>query len=150
MIEREVALEILTESESGQDLQQKSAYQDGETCEEENGADTEQIGVDSEDEFISMGQSWNCSDVQENEEATEDEEKQSFWGSNKEIMDRQVSDEKEQESVLDDIREKRDLMDFLRMSRKHDVWKEIKATKAEIRRLEMEIKERKRLGDRSL
>ena len=48
-----------------------------------------------------------------------------------------------------DIKEKRDLLDFLRMDIKHDVWKEIKATKAEIRKLEKEVREKRRPEDRS-
>ena len=50
---------------------------------------------------------------------------------------------------LSSIREKRDLMDFLQMGRKHNVWKEIKATKAEIKKLEKEVKETRKPEDRS-
>ena len=38
----------------------------------------------------------------------------------------------------------RDLKSFLTIDSKHDVWKQIKGTKAEIRKLEREIKEEKR------
>ena len=50
---------------------------------------------------------------------------------------------------LTDIKEKRDLLDFLRMDIKHDVWKEIKATKAEIRKLEKEVRGKRKPEDRS-
>ena len=47
-------------------------------------------------------------------------------------------------------RKNQDQTDFLRMCRKHNVWKEIQATKAEIRELEKEVKVAKRHEDRSL
>ena len=57
-------------------------------------------------------------------------------------------------SFVDGVVEKqvdRDLKSFLTIDSKHDVWKQIKGTKAEIRKLEREIKEEKRKhGGRSL
>ena len=50
-------------------------------------------------------------------------------------------------SFVDGVVEKqvdRDLKSFLTIDSKHDVWKQIKGTKAEIRKLEREIKEEKR------
>ena len=38
----------------------------------------------------------------------------------------------------------RDLEDFLRLGHKHNVWKEIKATKAEIKKMEKNIKKEKK------
>ena len=62
------------------------------------------------------------------------------WIAEREIHDRQSAEDRNKKVTVE-----RDLMDFLRLGRQHDVWKEeIAVTKAEIKKLEREIQMGKR------
>ena len=89
-----------------------------------------------------QGQESNCKEIVED---------QADLGSGERPVKQTTEVEKSKQAgaEMSNIREKRDLTDFLRMCRKHNVWKEIKATKAEIKKLEKEVKETRKPEDRS-
>ena len=66
------------------------------------------------------------------EEKTEEQKEES-------VLVKEIEEKQQKQNNKDLI--ERDLMSFLRLSRKHGVRKEIKATKAEIKKLEEEMKE---------
>ena len=108
-------------------------------CHEE----TEITGSNAE-EALDVQTNLMCVDEWYNEESGEEDE-----SGEQEETAKCTEVETKHRADLTDVKERRDLLDFLRMDIKHDVWKEIKATKAEIRILEEEVKEKRRPGDRS-
>ena len=122
---------------------------------------TTEAELDESNEFILNGE-WYCDDSateEEKEEETQNSQENTSENNNSVIEEEQEEGEMQVENQEKQINvnekeqgrsneEKkiieRDLGHFLRVDRRHDIWNQIQATKAEIKELEASMREMKR------